>query len=255
MQSEELQSIVEEYTFIIQELKIQKTDLQEQLLQTSEDMAISSQDSVNKLTSDRSVQSVVEEIAELHEDNDNSELLPPLCGILQTANSHVVPLIMDAEMTLDDDIWFETELTLVRIKCETDGLLNLLQEVAPPDSPEFLEECHDALQQTYSCLTQLKCAWEQLSSKLYGTVNMQREREKFLHKYHLSSLYAWFTKIQKCRIGQVWIQSRSWRKMMVILLMGSCLFQPVQQRDSIWTLVQGLLSDHVQLQYLEPPLF
>uniref|UniRef100_A0A8C5QUB7 EF-hand domain-containing protein n=1 Tax=Leptobrachium leishanense TaxID=445787 RepID=A0A8C5QUB7_9ANUR len=263
MQSEERQYLVDEYTIIIQELKIQKSHLQEQLLQTYEEMALSSHDPLHSLPSKNSAQSVREEIKEVEVSDQNvkSRLSSPLCGILHYSEVHTFPLSKGAELIRPRDIWFNTEL--------------------------LLEECNDELQQTLSGLYQLKFAWKQLSSRLNGVLKVLREQSRHVetssaserpsrwslvplkkqlgsrsndlpHTIRTTSLgnMPRLNTIQRDLLCQAWMRfrgRRSLKRLLVILVLSLVLFCPVNQRENIWTVTHGLLSPHLQLEYMQPP--
>ncbi|XP_072012979.1 protein KASH5 isoform X2 [Engystomops pustulosus] len=197
IQSEELNGLVEEQKTLLQELRQEKNDLQEKLLQTHEDMVIHSSLVHNPRSSDMSVFSVRNEIEEIQEANSDPKLgphdslyhLPLSVGIeiiegdiwrdieteynLNTKLRILDPLyhISDSSeemQMIDEDIWGDTETKIIHLKQGANMLLNNLHIITSSEQQATYLEEQSILLKGISCLTHLKCAWETYASKLNG---------------------------------------------------------------------------------------
>ncbi|XP_063798963.1 protein KASH5 [Pseudophryne corroboree] len=159
---EELQGLVEEHKCLLEECKVEKNNLQEQLTQMHEDLAIHAHLSQNQCSSIPSVQSVCKELEEIQTWRQNPTF-GPLCGISGYINS------LDDNMMVDD-ILEKAEIMLVQLKQGLDMQLTNLNEISlAAQSVTYLEEKRSILLQSLGYLVQFKCAWETLTSKLHGT--------------------------------------------------------------------------------------
>ncbi|XP_077115757.1 protein KASH5 isoform X2 [Ranitomeya variabilis] len=162
IQLEELMGLVEEQKTLLQELKNEKNDLQEELLQTHADIATHSSLSHKHPSSLLSVWSVRNEIEEIQESSSNPDLQLP-DPVYRTSDCSIE---MDK---IDEDIWTDTETELIQLKQEVDLLLtNLHQITSSGQQATYLEEDSAILLKGLSCLTHLKCAWETYVSKING---------------------------------------------------------------------------------------
>ncbi|XP_075047654.1 protein KASH5 [Mixophyes fleayi] len=272
---EELQGLVEEHTFLLEELNIEKNRLEEQLSQTHEDLAIHSHLTQNQCSSILSAQSVCKELEEIPEWrlNPNFGLPNPLCGISGYINS------LHPDMTAED-IWTEAELMLVQLKQELDLLLTNLHGFTSPGQSitSKLEEQRSILLQGLSCLAQLQCAWETYTSKINGApqtnadngmplsprspiewsllpVNNQltpHHRQNRMRHKPLSLLCT----DGVCSFSHFTTRLRSNLTVPRILLMTliyTFLFFPSWSGEHIWTIMAGILRPHLKLEHLSLP--
>ncbi|XP_075695983.1 protein KASH5 isoform X2 [Rhinoderma darwinii] len=203
----EVMEIAEEQKTLLQELKNEKNNLQEELLQTHEAIAIHSSLSHKQCSSSLSVWSVRNEIQETQESNLNHqlELLDPLY--------HISECSLEVEKAVED-IWIDTETELIQLKQGVDilminlhqitlswqqvayetsftplscimaicnvfeqqmkGVVQIYREIRSTGHPQLhytkntLKEQSTFLLQSLSYLTHLKCAWETYASMLNG---------------------------------------------------------------------------------------
>ncbi|XP_068097281.1 protein KASH5 isoform X2 [Hyperolius riggenbachi] len=266
IQLEELQTTVEEYKFLLEELKMEKCCFQEQLAQIQEDMAIRWHVSDKQCSSagpERSVSDEVREVLEwkLFPDIGRSQTL---CGIPEYAS------ILNISMTLED-IWDEIDI-MERV----DGLHGISEDVTPISQlGTQLEEEGSILVLSLRCLIQMKCAWEIYASKLNegahrNTQDMlrpsERTRSEWTFKpedmqlvpycrpnegdpFTIGVLFRIFTQADWTL---VWLKTklRSHRfipKLLLLVLLYGLLLLPTKSGEHIWTVAAGLLWPHIKV--------
>ncbi|XP_069598925.1 uncharacterized protein [Ranitomeya imitator] len=167
--------LVQKDEILTQELKNEKNDLHEELLQTHADIATHSSLSHKHPSSFLSVWSVRNEIEEIQESSSNPDFLQLPDPVYHTSDCSVE---MDK---IDEDIWTDTETELIQLKQEVDLLLtNLHQITSSGQQATYLEEESAILLKGLSCLTHLKCAWETYVSKINGAKKINTENKPSL---------------------------------------------------------------------------
>ncbi|XP_069803409.1 protein KASH5 isoform X2 [Dendropsophus ebraccatus] len=245
IQSEELKGLVEEQKILLQELKNKMNNLQEELLQTHEDIAIHSSLSHKQCRS-----SLSNEMEEIQEFMTNPKLqLPDPFYNIPDCSARV-------EKT-EEDIWTDTEAEL--------------------------EEKSTFLLKGLSCLTHLKCAWETYVSKLSGGKQINTNNKLSLSKRTRSPDFALLPVNNQLAVYHSWQQQvqdtisardcRTW-----LFTEGSCLLAPLLTKlrscsspqtlllaillytlvfpiwsGKIWPAVSAILTPHLEVYHLEPP--
>ncbi|XP_072283298.1 protein KASH5 isoform X2 [Pyxicephalus adspersus] len=270
LQSAELQTLIEEYKFLL-ELKTEK-NASDQLSQIHEDINISTHPYENQCSGNQPQQSVCKELQEAIE-----LVMPyPLCGISEDTSLLNINL-------KTEDICAEIELMLDHLKQLAHGF----QDV-PFFRPSVsqLKEQSSILVQSLRCLMQIKCAWETYASKLNGApqINTQEELspsertrlEKYVtaedmqlvpyqrpnkcrHRDSLTegSLY-WFLP-NACQF-MLWLRkhcgcSISIPRILLLALLCNFLLLPTRSREHIGTTTAAFLWPHLRIQYLDMPPF
>lgn len=278
IQSEELMGLVEEQKTLLQELKNDKNNLQEELVQTHEDIAIHSSLSHKQCSRSTSVWSVRNEIEEIQECNSNLKLeLPdPFYCISESS----------VEVKSEGDILTDTETELIQLKQGVDMLLtNLHQITSAGQQVTYQEDKSTFLLKGLSCLTHLKCAWETYASKLNGAtqintnnklslslrtryptewallpVNNQlavhhRQRQRVQDTGSAGDCLSWLFTEGGCLLAPLFPKLRSYfstRRLLLATLLYILIFS-LWSGENIWTVVSATLWPHLKLQHLKLP--
>ncbi|KAM4014855.1 protein KASH5 isoform 2-T2 [Anomaloglossus baeobatrachus] len=250
IQSEELMGLVEEQKTLLQELKNEKNNLQEELLQTHENIAIHSSLSHEQHSSFLPVWSVRNEIEEIQESNPKLQLPDP---VYHTFHSSV------EVGKIEEDIWLDTE--------------------------KELEEESTILLKGLSCLTHLKCAWETYVSKINGAKKIntknklslpqntrlstewsllpvnnqlavhQRQQQRIQDAVSAGGYIHWLFPEEGCLLAPLMRQLRSHfsTQKLLLTILSYVLIVSMWSGENICTVVSGILWPHIKLVHLKPP--
>ncbi|XP_075695985.1 protein KASH5 isoform X4 [Rhinoderma darwinii] len=270
----EVMEIAEEQKTLLQELKNEKNNLQEELLQTHEAIAIHSSLSHKQCSSSLSVWSVRNEIQETQESNLNHqlELLDPLY--------HISECSLEVEKAVED-IWIDTETELIQLKQGVDILMiNLHQITLSWQQVAYLKEQSTFLLQSLSYLTHLKCAWETYASMLNGAKQINTNKlalsprtrfptdwsllpvnnQLIVHQRVQDTISAgdcitWLFTEGGCFLAPLMTKLRSHfstRRLLLLILLYTLIFS-IWSGENIWTVVAATIQPYLKLQHLKLP--
>ncbi|XP_056397628.1 protein KASH5 isoform X2 [Hyla sarda] len=277
VQSEELMGLVEEQKTLLLELKNEKNNLQEELLQTHDDRAIHSSHS--------NTQSLSNEIEEIQESNKNPkvELHDPFCYRSESS---------DGVEKIEGDIWTGTETESNKNpKIELHDPFYYLSEHSAgmekiegdiwTDTETELEEKSIFLLTGLSCLNHLKCAWELYASKLsrgkqinkmslsqrrrsteYSLLPVtnqlavyNRQQQRVQHAISARACMTWLFIEGRCLLAPFLTKLRSFpstRRLLLLILLYTLGFS-MWPGNNILTVVGEILWPHLRLQHLNLP--